>query len=142
MKAALSTLISTKNLPPHHCASSSSSSLSCSIWLHPKPLSPLPSFLAPIAPAKSLSSSSISIGLSRSSKIHTANFSSTMASAYKPEAARVPPALPLPTPPVTKASYLIISLCVVVLFRDWRLNLNWVFYVGGCSLRLDCANWR
>ncbi|CAL8996045.1 unnamed protein product [Prunus brigantina] len=109
MKAALSTLISTKNLPPHHCASSSSSSLSRSIWLHPKPLSPLPSFLAPIAPAKSLSSSSI--GLSRSSKIHTANFSSTMASAYKPEAARVPPALPLPTPPVTKASYLIMSLC-------------------------------
>ncbi|XP_021824348.1 omega-amidase, chloroplastic [Prunus avium] len=118
MKAALSTLISTKNLPPHHCASSSSSSLSRSIWLHPKPLSPPPSFLAPIAPAKSRSSSSI--GLSRSSKIHTANFSSTMASAYKPEAARVPPALPLPTPPVTKFK---IGLCQLAVTADKERNI-------------------
>ncbi|XP_034198660.1 omega-amidase, chloroplastic isoform X3 [Prunus dulcis] len=118
MKAALSTLISSKNLPPHHCASSSSSSLSRSIWLHPKPLSPPSSFLAPIAPAKSLSSSRI--GLSRSSKIHTANFSSTMASAYKPEASRVPPALPLPTPPVTKFK---IGLCQLAVTADKERNI-------------------
>ncbi|TQD75100.1 hypothetical protein C1H46_039374 [Malus baccata] len=124
MKAALSTLISSKNLNPH---SSSSSSLCRSICLRPKPLSPPPCFLSPIAPSKALTTN-VRIGLSRKSQTRSANFSSVMASVYKPEEARVPPALPLPTPPVTKASFLFnlcfkIGLCQLSVTPDKERNI-------------------
>ncbi|RXH73004.1 hypothetical protein DVH24_012688 [Malus domestica] len=52
-----------------------------------------------------------SASVAAQSQIRSANFLSVMAAAYKPEEARVPPALPLPAPPVTKASCLF-NLCV------------------------------
>ncbi|XP_050127232.1 omega-amidase, chloroplastic-like [Malus sylvestris] len=113
MKAALSTLIGSKNLTPH-------SSLCRSVCLHPKPLSPPPAFLSPIAPSKAIATN-IRIGLSGKSRTRSVNFSSVMASAYKPEEARVPPDLPLPTPPVTKA---IFALCQLSVTPDKERNIS------------------
>ncbi|KAM5566126.1 omega-amidase, chloroplastic [Rosa sericea] len=118
MKAALSTLITSKTLTPHP----SSSSFSRSIWLHPKTLSNSPSFITSI-PSKTLTTNTNNyshLRLNHHRKSHTANFSSIMASAYKPEEARVPPALPLPAPPVNKFK---IGLCQLSVTADKERNI-------------------
>ncbi|XP_010261960.1 PREDICTED: omega-amidase, chloroplastic-like isoform X2 [Nelumbo nucifera] len=68
--------------------------------------------------AKRATSSSTNYKLSRSRLI--ANVSPTMASAYKPEQARVPPALSLPVPPVTKFK---IALCQLQVTADKERNI-------------------
>nr|XP_008393600.2 omega-amidase, chloroplastic [Malus domestica] len=108
-----SSTIDTNPLTPH-------SSLCRSVCLHPKPLSPLPAFLSPIAPSKAIATN-IRIGLSGKSQTRSVNLSSVMASAYKPEEARVPPALPLPTPPVTKFK---IALCQLSVTPDKERNIS------------------
>lgn len=70
------------------------------------------------------------------SQIHTP----IMASSFKPEQARAPPALPLPVPPVTKARFFLFTYFC-----------NWFFgFLAGCgmrcdvmcSLRLGCVSYR
>ncbi|KAL6215262.1 hypothetical protein ACLB2K_014693 [Fragaria x ananassa] len=99
MKAALSVLISSRNLSPHPAACSFS-------WLRPKSLPNSPSIIPPIP--------------SNHRKSHAAHFSSIMASSYKPEEARVPPALPLPAPPVNKFK---IGLCQLSVTADKERNI-------------------
>ncbi|PON71744.1 Carbon-nitrogen hydrolase [Parasponia andersonii] len=114
MKAAISLLTTTnsKNLNLH----SSSATLSRSALLNPKPLSRSPSFLPPI-PTKIHHTR---IDFSGKSHFHTNNFSPVMASSYRPEQARAPPALPLPAPPVTKARY----FYVYILFKIGLCQLS------------------
>ncbi|GMN36072.1 hypothetical protein TIFTF001_005711 [Ficus carica] len=99
MKAAISSLVTSKNLSLH-CPSSP---LSRSALLHSKPL-PLSSSLFSLIPTKTHHQSRTN--LTKRSHFHnnTTSFSSIMASSYKPEQARAPPALPLPAPPLTKAN--------------------------------------
>lgn len=127
MKAALSSLLTNKSLSLHH----SPSSLSRSIF-HSKFLSTPPISLYPKHHANS----------TNFSRIHT-GFAPIMAASYKPEQARAPPALPLPTPLLTKVS----------LFLPFTLNFCFLFYKNEklhfyflvrCrfSSRLGCAKYR
>ncbi|CAN1217247.1 Omega-amidase, chloroplastic [Linum perenne] len=49
------------------------------------------------------------------------SFTPVMASSFKPEQARAPPALPLPSPPVTKFN---IGLCQLAVTADKQLNIE------------------
>ena len=153
MKAAISSLVTSKNLSLH-CPSSP---LSRSAFLHSKPL-PLSSSLFSLKPTKTHHQSRTN--LTKRSHFHTTtSFSSIMASSYKPEQARAPPALPLPAPSVTKASS--IFLLKHFLFLIWCLllvlslfvSLYWNygveievglvgFRVDFFSLRSGCVNCR
>ncbi|XP_059453901.1 omega-amidase, chloroplastic [Corylus avellana] len=104
MKAALSSLLTSKSLSLHH----SPSSLSRSIF-HSKFLSTPPISLYPKHHANS----------TNFTRIHT-GFSPIMAASYKPEQARAPPALPLPTPPLTKFK---IGLCQISVTPDKQRNI-------------------
>lgn len=53
---------------------------------------------------------------------------SSMASTFKPEQARVPPALQLPSPPITKVS---LSLCLHIPFIWFRIY-RWSWVVDQC----------
>lgn len=125
MKAAISSLVTSKNLSLH-CPSSP---LSRSALLHSKPLLPLSSSLFSLIPTKTHHQSRTN--LTKRSHFHTTtSFSSIMASSYKPEQARAPPALPLPAPPVTKASSIFLLkhflfLCIGIM----GLKLKWVLWV-------------
>ncbi|KAL5559502.1 hypothetical protein UlMin_035713 [Ulmus minor] len=112
MKAAISSLISSNNLTLHH----SSSILSRSSLLRLRPLSLPPSFFTPL-PTKLNTNP---FGFYQKSQISSTNFSSVMASSYKPEQARVPPALPLPAPPLTKFK---IGLCQLSVTPDKERNI-------------------
>ncbi|KAF3446093.1 hypothetical protein FNV43_RR11272 [Rhamnella rubrinervis] len=117
MKAGISSLANSKNLNLHHF----SFAVSRSTIFHPKSFSRRTSFLSPI-PTKTQSN----FGLSRKNQIHTPNFSSIMASSYKPEQARSPPALPLPTPPISKARFFCsfkIGLCQLSVTADKERNI-------------------
>ncbi|XP_024018505.1 omega-amidase, chloroplastic [Morus notabilis] len=108
MKAAISSLISSKNLN-FHCSRTT--------LLHSKPVFPRsPSFLSP-TPTKT---HQIRTNFDKTSRIHTTHFSSIMASSYKPEQARAPPALSLPAPPVTKFK---IGLCQLSVTPDKERNI-------------------
>ena len=115
MKAVISSLANSKNLNLHH----SSSAVSRSTILQPKSFSRRPSFLSPI-PTKTQSN----FGLNRKNRIQTTNFPSIMASSYKPEQARSPPALPLPTPPITKARFFYLGALLYQIFELGLLGLD------------------
>ncbi|XP_050364454.1 omega-amidase, chloroplastic isoform X2 [Argentina anserina] len=116
MKAALSTLITSRNLSPH----SSPSPFSRSIWPLPKSLPISPPIIS-LLPSKSLATTTNSSPLRRDHrKSQPADFSSIMASSYKPEESRVPPALPLPAPPVNKFK---IGMCQLSVTADKGRNI-------------------
>ncbi|XP_048332331.2 omega-amidase, chloroplastic isoform X1 [Ziziphus jujuba] len=113
MKAAISSFVSSKNLNLQH----STSALSRSTLFHPNSnaISRRPSIPTSI-PTKTHTR----FGLTKKSHIHTTSFSSIMASSYNPEQARSPPAIPLPTPPVTKFK---IGLCQLSVTADKERNI-------------------
>lgn len=99
MKSALSSLVSAKN--PTHSAISR-----CLLQHSSKPISQT-TFLTPTIPRNSKS-----LYYQRYQNLQIRPFStSIMASSFKPEQARAPPAISLPTLPVTKA----ISFFVIII---------------------------
>ncbi|XP_042961515.1 omega-amidase, chloroplastic [Carya illinoinensis] len=110
MKAALSSLLSSKTVSIHH----PSSALSRSTY----PYKSL--FKSPILPILPIHQSNRK-NFTQKSPLHTSFAAPLMASSsYKPEQARVPPAVPLPTPPVTKFK---IGLCQISVTPDKERNI-------------------
>lgn len=80
-------------------------------------------------------------------RTHSSNPNPIMASSFKPEQARAPPALPLPTPPVTKAishfafllSYFL-NLDDGYLYYAVVLVFSFIYLFISFSLRLGFAN--
>jgi omega-amidase len=129
MKAALSSLLSSKSVSLH-C--SPSSSLSRSIF-HSKFLSS-----PPISLCRKHRANSINF-----TQIHT-GFAPIMAASYKPEQARAPPALSLPTPPVTKARLFlsfIFNFSVSFFYKTTILQVCFLVSCG-CSSRSGSAKFR
>ncbi|XVE70855.1 hypothetical protein DITRI_Ditri10aG0104100 [Diplodiscus trichospermus] len=109
MRSAVSSLVSSKNL--------SHSAISRSLLQHSsKPISPR-TFFIPTVPTNTQN-----LYNRRYQKLQIRpNTSSIMASSFKPEQARAPPALPLPTPPVTKFK---IGLCQLSVTPDKERNIG------------------
>ncbi|XVE97744.1 hypothetical protein REPUB_Repub03eG0044900 [Reevesia pubescens] len=110
MKSAVSSLVSSKNLT--HSTTISRSLLQNST----KPISQR-TFFIPTIPRNTKI-----LYNQRNQKLQIRpNSTSIMASAFKPEQARAPPALPLPTPPVTKFK---IGLCQLSVTPDKDRNIE------------------
>lgn len=101
MKAAISSLISSRNFNLHQ------SSLSRSIFRQPSLL--LPSQF-PVSSTGGKPTGASFTSPRHNLRFHSIKSSSIMASSFNPEQARVPPALPLPIPPVTKVSFLTVLI--------------------------------
>ncbi|XP_065848935.1 omega-amidase, chloroplastic [Euphorbia lathyris] len=111
MKSAISGL-SSKNLSFHHSLFSRSHNLSP--IFHPKSISTLSSTLAHKCNKNNR------INFNQSFNFH-ASSTRIMASSFKPEQSRSPPAIPLPTPPVTKFK---IGLCQLMVTADKEKNIS------------------
>ncbi|XP_021890712.1 omega-amidase, chloroplastic isoform X3 [Carica papaya] len=113
MKSAISSLVSSKhrslNLHLNHSPFSNSISYS-------KTLSHKSTFIPVIPLNNNTSFSNRTLKL----KIQATKSVSTMASSFKPEQARAPPAVPLPKPPVTKFK---IALCQITVTTDKERNI-------------------
>ncbi|OMO67000.1 Carbon-nitrogen hydrolase [Corchorus capsularis] len=109
MKSAVSSLVSSRNL--------SHSSISRSLLQHSsKPISQR-TFLIPTVPRNTKN-----LYNQRYQKLQIRpNSTFIMASSFKPEQARAPPALPLPTPPLTKFK---IGLCQLSVTPDKERNIE------------------
>ncbi|KAJ9168174.1 hypothetical protein P3X46_019733 [Hevea brasiliensis] len=114
MKSAVSSLFSSKNLNLHH-SPFSPSHYSSSI-LHSKSIARLsPTLYHNIKKNTTCDF----INLNHKFKFHS-SLAPIMASSFKPEQARAPPAVPLPTPPVTKFK---IGLCQLLVTADKDRNI-------------------
>ncbi|KAL0545483.1 hypothetical protein IC582_015368 [Cucumis melo] len=114
MKAAISSLISSRNFNLHQ------SSLSRSIFRQPSLL--LPSrFPVSSTGGGGGGGDANFITLHHKFRFHSIKSSASMASSFNPEQARSPPALPLSIPPVTKFK---IALCQLAVTADKQRNIE------------------
>ncbi|XP_031376761.1 omega-amidase, chloroplastic [Punica granatum] len=117
MKSSSSALSSILHSPKTHLSLSPSSHLSRSVSVFSKPLSPSSNRID--APRARIFFSS-PLNLPRNFQTKPSSFSTVMASSFKPEQARSPPAVPFPTPSLTKFK---IGLCQLSVTADKERNI-------------------